>query len=89
VTEYRAEVLEDVLRFMSVKVVPFTNNQAENDLRMTKVQQKISGCFRSMEGARIFCRVRAFLSTCRKNKISPTDALRELFHGKLPAFMSE
>lgn len=79
---------EDVLRFMSVEVVPFTNNQAENDLRMTKVQQKISGCFRSMEGARIFCRVRAFLSTCRKNKISPTDALRALFQGKLPAFMS-
>ena len=80
---------EDVLRFMSVKVVPFTNNQAENDLRMTKVQQKISGCFRSMEGAKIFCRVRGFLSTCRKNKISPTDALRGLFQGKLPAFMSE
>lgn len=79
---------DDVLRFMSVKVVPFTNNQAENDLRMTKVQQKISGCFRSMEGARIFCRVRGFLSTCRKNKISPTDALRGLFQGKLPAFMS-
>jgi len=80
---------DDVLRFMSVKVVPFTNNQAENDLRMTKVQQKISGCFRSMEGARIFCRVRGFLSTCRKNKVSPTDALRGLFQGRLPAFMTE
>jgi transposase len=80
---------EDVLRFMSVKVVPFTNNQAENDLRMSKVQQKISGCFRSMEGAKTFCRVRGFLSTCRKNNVSPTDALRGLFQGKLPAFMSE
>ena len=79
---------EDVLRFMSVAIVPFTNNQAENDLRMTKVQQKISGCFRSMEGVRIFCRVRSFLSTCRKNNVSPTDALRGLFEGKLPVFMS-
>jgi len=80
---------DDVLRFMSVKEVPFTNNQAERDLRMTKVQQKISGCFRSMEGAMIFCRVRGFLSTCRKNKVSPTDALRALFQGNLPVFMSE
>jgi len=66
----------DALRFMSVAIVPFTNNRGENDLRMTKVQQKISGCFRSMEGARIFCRIRSFLATCRKNNVSPTDALR-------------
>lgn len=78
---------KDALRFMSVAIVPFTNNQAENDLRMTKVQQKISGCFRSMEGARIFCRIRSFLATCRKNNVSPTDALRGLFQAKFPAFM--
>ncbi|UQG58667.1 transposase [Marinobacter sp. M3C] len=77
----------DVLRFMDVEYVPFTNNQGENDLRMTKVQQKISGCFRSMEGAKIFCRVRSYLSTCRKQGMSATEALALLFQGKNPAFM--
>lgn len=74
----------DVLRFMDIYYVPFSNNLAENDIRMTKVQQKISGCFRSIEGAKIFCRVRSYLSTCRKHGISPTEALRSLFYGKLP-----
>lgn len=80
-------VEHDVLRFMDVEYVPFTNNQGENDLRMTKVQQKISGCFRSMEGAKIFCRVRSYLSTCRKQGMSATEALALLFQGKNPAFM--
>jgi transposase len=78
---------QDVLRFMDVKTVPFTNNQGENDLRMTKVQQKISGCFRSMDGAKIFCRVRSYLSTCRKQGMTATQALRLLFQGKSPDFM--
>jgi len=78
----------DVLRFMIVAEVPFTNNQGENDLRMTKVQQKISGCFRSMQGAKFFCRIRSYLSTCRKHGISATEALSLLFEGKFPAFMS-
>jgi len=78
---------QDVLRFMEVEGVPFTNNQGENDLRMTKVQQKISGCFRSMEGAKIFCRVRSYLSTCRKQGMTATQALTLLFQGKNPDFM--
>lgn len=76
----------DVLRFMETSYVPFTNNPGENDLRMTKVQQKISGCFRSWEGAKIFCRIRGYLLTCQKQGVTATEALDILFSGKLPAF---
>ena len=76
----------EVLRFMETDFVPFTNNLAENDIRMTKVQQKISGCFRSIEGAKIFCRARGYLSTCRKQGVSSSQALALLFDGKLPDF---
>jgi transposase len=78
---------DDVLRFMENKDVPFTNNLGENDLRMTKVQQKISGCFRSLEGSYIFCRLRGYLSTCRKHGMKITKALKILFEGSLPDFV--
>jgi len=77
----------DVLRFLDVQNVPFTNNQGENDIRMTKVQQKISGCFRSFEGASTFCRCRSYISTCRKQGLSASAALRMLFDGENPDFM--
>jgi transposase len=64
-----------------------TNNQGENGIRMTWVQQKIAGCIQSQEGADSFCRVRSYLSTCRKNGVSATQALTPLFDGALPGFM--
>jgi len=77
----------DTLRFMENTLLPFSNNLGENDIRMTKVQQKISGCFRSMDGAKIFCLVRSYLSTCRKQGIKSSRALELLFNGKLPEFV--
>lgn len=69
-----------ILRFLHDLRVPFTNNLAEQDIRMMKVRQKISGCFRTFSGAQSFSRIRSYLSTCRKNKrdilSSITDALK-------------
>jgi transposase len=66
---------EDTLRFLHDPTVPFTNNQAERDGRMMKLPQKISGGFRSFEGAMDFALIRSFLSTAKKQSWSIIDAL--------------
>jgi transposase len=71
-----------VLAFMIDRRVPFTNNQAEQDIRMIKVQQKISGCFRTLAGARMFARIRSYLSTCRKQGHNLWQALQRGVLGK-------
>ena len=72
---------EDILRFMYDPNVAFDNNQAERDIRMTKVQQKISGTFRSEQGARNFCRIRGYVSTVHKNSLSVIDSISAIFRG--------
>ena len=71
----------EILHFTRDLAVPFDNNQAERDLRMAKLQQKVSGSFRTEHGAHHFATVRSYIETGRKHGLNPLDALTQLFNG--------
>lgn len=75
-----------VLRFMHNLDVPSTNNLAERAIRMPKVKQKISGCFRTLAGAQNFCLIRSYLDTARKQGVGMLAALQSAFCGLPMAF---
>jgi hypothetical protein len=78
----------DVLRFLTEPDVPFTNNQAERDLRMMKCKQKISGGFRSFPSAVSFANIRSFLSTASKHGLNLLEVITEALLGNISVFLS-
>jgi transposase len=81
----------DCLAFLFDLSVPFTNNEAERAIRMLKVKGKISGCFRRLEGATRFCRIRSYLQTCGKQGLNRLECLRSVFLGNpvMPNFQMD
>jgi len=81
---------DQVLAFLVYPRVPFDNNQGERDIRMAKLKQKISGCFRGPKGGEIFSRIRGYVSTLRKNDLNILEGIQSAFEKSpiLPAFIN-
>lgn len=75
-----------VLAFAFHREVPFTNNQAERDIRPTKTKMKVSGCFRTQYGAEIYARIQSFISTVRKLQFNPFNELYTVLSGGIPEY---
>ena len=72
---------DQILAFLWDPQIPFSNNQAERDIRMVKVKQKISGGFRTLQNAQIFARIRSYVSTQEKQGVGAWEALAKVFDG--------
>lgn len=70
------EHTDSILAFAEFEAVPFTNNQAERDIRPIKTKLKVAGCFRTTDGANRYARIQGFISTCRKNKLNVFQQLK-------------
>ena len=70
--------IDSVLAFAEYEVVPFTNNQAERDVRPAKTKQKVAGCFRTIDGAAQYARIQGFISTCRKQNFNAFNELKQV-----------
>lgn len=79
---------KSILAFLEHQEVPFTNNQAERDLRMMKVKQKISGCFRNMQGAEVFCKIRSFISTVKKLSLNVLEEIATFMSSKRSLYLT-
>ncbi|SCW73660.1 Transposase IS66 family protein, partial [Paenibacillus tianmuensis] len=84
----RMENRNAVLAFMYDFRIPFTNNEAERIIRMVKLQQKISGTFRSEKGAGVFCRIRSYVATLQRQKLPILEYIRRALEGQpfMPSF---